>query len=265
MAVYSSGRTKTISPERTKIWVEPKPKPEQKVSVVYYLSRNGQLEHPHYIEVPLSIPQGLYLRDVIARLNSLRGQGMANMYFWSSKRSFKNGFVWQDLSENDFIYPCRGNEYILKGSQILEHSSIFRSYETALLSGAKSSVETSSSSEDSNSPATVKKKNHSWSSFSELNVYKIYKAVRGTDASTQTGDNRTQQRLNGKEVEDSNRNDITELSGEEVNLIGSADIRDQTVGNDRPSRRMKAPTSLIQLITCGSGRYKDCQLIKHKE
>ncbi|KAK4838039.1 hypothetical protein QYF36_010491 [Acer negundo] len=92
-------------------------------------------------------------------------------------RSFKNGFVWQDLSENDFIYPCCGNEYILKGSQILEHSSIFQSYETALSSGAKSSVETSSSSEDSNSPATVKKKNHSWSSFSELNVYKIHKAV----------------------------------------------------------------------------------------
>ena len=65
MAVYSRGRTKTISPERTKIWVEPKPKPGQKVSVVYYLSRNGQLEHPHYIEVPLSIPQGLYLRGKV--------------------------------------------------------------------------------------------------------------------------------------------------------------------------------------------------------
>ncbi|KAK2654700.1 hypothetical protein Ddye_014556 [Dipteronia dyeriana] len=73
---------------------------------------------------------------------------------------------------------------------------------------------------DSNSPTTVKKKNHSWSSFSELNVYKIYKAVRGADASTQTGDNRTQQRLNSNEVDDSNRNDITKLSGEEVNLIG---------------------------------------------
>ncbi|KAK2650935.1 hypothetical protein Ddye_018424 [Dipteronia dyeriana] len=124
MAVYSRGRTKTISPERTKIWVEPNPKPEQKVSIVYYLSRNGQFEHPHYIKVPLSISHGLYL------------------------------------------------------------------------------------------------------SVSLINVYKIYKAVRGADASTQTCDNRTQQRLNGNEVEDHNRNDITELSGEEVNLVGSADIRD---------------------------------------
>ncbi|TXG68239.1 hypothetical protein EZV62_003174 [Acer yangbiense] len=147
------------------------------------------------------------------------------------------------------------------GSQILELSSSFRSYETALSSGAKSSRE------DSNSLATVRNKNHSWNSLSDLNVFKIYKAVRGADASTQRGDNRTQQRLKVKEVEDSNRNDITDLSGEEVNRqpVGSADIRDQTVGNDRPSRRMKAPAPLIQLIACGSGRFKDCQLIKHKD
>ncbi|KAL5757305.1 hypothetical protein ACOSP7_019916 [Xanthoceras sorbifolium] len=265
MEVHSRGRTKTISPERTKIWVEPKPKTEQKVPVVYYLSRNGQLEHPHYTEVPLSSPQGLYLRDVIKRLNSLRGQDMASMYFWSSKRSYKNGFVWQDLSENDFIYPCHGNEYILKGSQILEHSSSFRSYTTALSSAAKSSFETGSSSEDSNSPPTVRQKNHPWSLFNELNRYKIYKAVKGTDASTQTDDIRPQRRLNRKEVEDSSRNDITELCIEDVKLVGSADVRDQTVGNDQPSRRIKAPTALKQLIACGSGRFKDCELIKLKD
>jgi hypothetical protein len=51
------------SPERNKIWFEPKSKAaEQKVPVVYYLSRNGQLEHPHFMEVPLSSPKGLYLR-----------------------------------------------------------------------------------------------------------------------------------------------------------------------------------------------------------
>lgn len=35
---------------------------EQKVPVIYYLSRNGQVEHPHFMEVPLSSPQGLYLK-----------------------------------------------------------------------------------------------------------------------------------------------------------------------------------------------------------
>lgn len=76
------------SPERTKVWAEPKPKPKtpRKVSVVYYLSRNGQLEHPHFMEVPLSSPHGLYLKDVINRLNALRGKGMATLYSWSAKR-----------------------------------------------------------------------------------------------------------------------------------------------------------------------------------
>lgn len=105
------------SPERTKVWVEPKSKAERKdvmVPVVYYLSRNGQLEHPHFMEVPLSSSDGLFLRgtppllflhmqfqsivltmrisklslfsDVMNRLNFLRGKGMATMYAWSSKR-----------------------------------------------------------------------------------------------------------------------------------------------------------------------------------
>ena len=103
------------------MWTEPN---RRKVSVVYYLSRNGQLEHPHFIEVPLFSSEGLFLRgsadsrislfllhflgdpngsygfhfffflsysssshsDVINRLNNLRGKGMASMYCWSAKR-----------------------------------------------------------------------------------------------------------------------------------------------------------------------------------
>lgn len=39
--------------------------PAKKVPVLYYLSRNGQLDHPHLIDVPLSSPHGLYLRGNI--------------------------------------------------------------------------------------------------------------------------------------------------------------------------------------------------------
>ena len=56
------------SPERTIVWTEPKvnkTSEKRSVPVVYYLSRNGQLEHPHFIEVPLSSPEGLYLRGKI--------------------------------------------------------------------------------------------------------------------------------------------------------------------------------------------------------
>jgi len=109
--------------------IGPPPRPPQRrqrparAAVVYYLSRNGHLEHPHFIEVALSCPDGLYLRgttdpllahasfswrfsfrfhgaervlccvavasvraDVIDRLDALRGKGMARMYSWASKR-----------------------------------------------------------------------------------------------------------------------------------------------------------------------------------
>lgn len=54
-----------VSPERAKVWTEKSPKYHQltrKVPVVYYICRNRQLEHPHFIEVLLSSRDGLYLR-----------------------------------------------------------------------------------------------------------------------------------------------------------------------------------------------------------
>lgn len=58
-------KDREISPERTKVWAEPnKLKTLRKVPVVYYLSRNGQLEQPHFMEVPLSSSEGLYLRGM---------------------------------------------------------------------------------------------------------------------------------------------------------------------------------------------------------
>lgn len=111
-----------LSPERAKVWTEKSPKYEQqqpnqndgKVPVVYYLCRNQQLEHPHFMEVTMSSPDGLYLRDVIQRFNVLRGKGMASSYSWSCKRSYKNRFVWHDLSEDDLILPARPTEYVSK-------------------------------------------------------------------------------------------------------------------------------------------------------
>lgn len=55
-----------LSPERAKVWTEKSPKYQQtrKVPVIYYLCRNRQLEHPHFMEVPLSSPEGLHLRGI---------------------------------------------------------------------------------------------------------------------------------------------------------------------------------------------------------
>jgi hypothetical protein len=72
----ASSRGRWASPERTVVWTEPPPKTSTarragaaalptKVAVVYYLSRNGQLDHPHFMEVALSSPQdGLCLRGM---------------------------------------------------------------------------------------------------------------------------------------------------------------------------------------------------------
>ncbi|KAG6779961.1 hypothetical protein POTOM_016366 [Populus tomentosa] len=215
-----------LSPERAKVWTERSPKYQQqnrKVAVVYYLCRNRQLEHPHFIEVPLASPDGLYLRDVIERLNVLRGRGMASLYSWSSKRSYKNGFVWHDLCEDDLILPAHGNEYVLKGSELFEESNSdhfapvgtikmqnlkllpqpasSRSQDDSSSASSLNGKETKHSQEDEISPrlqhpgssgvspeSTVGK-NSSWNGSLSLTEYKVYKSDGFANASTQTEEN----------------------------------------------------------------------------
>ncbi|XP_042422715.1 protein SOSEKI 2-like isoform X2 [Zingiber officinale] len=97
-------------------------RPVRRVQVIYYLSRNGQLEHPHYIELPYLPSRQLRLRDVTERLTLLRGKAMLSHFSWSCKRGYKNGYVWNDLTEDDVIYPADGVEYVLKGSEIIPDS-----------------------------------------------------------------------------------------------------------------------------------------------
>ncbi|XP_008776398.2 uncharacterized protein LOC103696515 [Phoenix dactylifera] len=211
MAVSSSGRgelseqwkKRETNPERTKVWAEPKPKTSgRKVSVVYYLARDGHLEPPHFMDVPLSSAEGLYLRDVINRLDILRGRGMAAMYSWSSKRSYKNGFVWHDLSEDDFIYPVHGQEYILKGSELphLGNPSNSQEFLAASSSNSEKPPEIPNSVRgDSNFPVSRRKKTSCNSrDQKEFTACKSEAApdptVKFSDASTQTDDPRHRRR-----------------------------------------------------------------------
>ncbi|XP_059432921.1 protein SOSEKI 2 [Corylus avellana] len=124
-----SRRARETSPDRVKVYMmqqqqqQQRVKPIKKVQVVYYLSRNGHLEHPHYMEVTHLPNQPLRLRDVMERLTVLRGKGMPSLYSWSCKRSYKSGYVWNDLAENDIIYPAEGAEFVLKGSELVEGCS----------------------------------------------------------------------------------------------------------------------------------------------
>ncbi|VVB11609.1 unnamed protein product [Arabis nemorensis] len=243
---------------------------ERKVPVVYYLCRkNGQLDHPHFIEVSLSSSHhGLYLRDVINRLNDLRGKGMACLYSWSTKRSYKNGFVWHDLSEDDLIFPVHGQEYVLKGSEILYLDS--------------------NSGKESDFPTVVtRRRNQSWSSID----YKVYRVSESTaestrelaaDASTQTDDLRRKKKPTTEKEEKPPVNEITELSREEMispppqdsdsspetlETLMNSDGRLILIPEDQESNRtveslssgkMRASAVLMHLISCGAMSFKKC-------
>ncbi|GMI88934.1 SOSEKI5 [Hibiscus trionum] len=311
MAVSSRDRTsdfgvvsrkwkdREISPGRHKIWIEPKScNAQRKASVVYYLSRNGKLQHPHFMEVPLSSNHGLYLKDVINRLNLLRGRGMASLYSWSCKRSYKNGFVWHDLAENDFIYPSNGREYVLKGSEILDHSINTQSLEVKSSSFRLTKPSAGQKSDnDCDSPSIIRRRNQSWSSI-DLHGYRVYKAESGSesarglaaDASTQTDDKRRRNPMVKQteieelqsESQELEQNLTSELNREEISPPPS-DSSPETLGSlmkadgrlrlcngggneDNSNRtaegsqsgRMKASSVLIQLISCGSISFRDC-------
>lgn len=307
MAVTSRGRTtatdmkfsnkwkleREVSPERTKVWTEPpaKHRPGRKAPVVYYLTRNGKLEQPHFMEVPLSSPEGLYLRDVINRFNLLRGKGMASMYSWSSKRSYKSGFVWHDLGEEDFIYPAHGNEYVLKGSELLEGSALITKsdqYSSSFKKPPSASVNSDSDCNFLNAPL---RKNQSWTA-ADFGDYKVYKADfsgeyisrAAADASTQTDEKRHRRRAvmeieeqkSEENCESHDRPSTEELSREEISPPPS-DSSPETlealmksggrvvlcpdehqIVENQPNVRFKASSVLMQLISCGSMSFKDC-------
>lgn len=183
--------------------------------------------------------------------------------------------MWQDLSENDLIYPSGGHEYVLKGTQMVEASLSFRSFETISTSSSKSSTEANNSSMDADSPATIKGRSQSFNSSD----YKFYRAKtceefagKATNASTQTEEKRRERikwekveecddarELGEHENENENENEgsfrfsSSSFGALEGSLKGyeSADIRNQRVENERPSGRIKASEVLMQFIRCG--------------
>lgn len=144
--------------------------------------------------------------------------------------------MWHDLTENDFIYPTQGQEYILKGSEILEHSSsIQRPFETASSRSLRPPEDIRKSDDDSDFPVitTTRRRNQSWSSI-DLNEYRVYKSESSgdssgklaADASTQTEEKRRRRRTGREEkdiqtsihgISDGNDNNHSvELSREEI-------------------------------------------------
>ncbi|CAN6442506.1 unnamed protein product [Victoria cruziana] len=262
-------KNRQVSPERTMVWVEPRAKQERKVPVVYYLCRNGQLEQPHFMEVPLSA-EGLYLRDVMNRLNLLRGKGIASMYSWSSKRSYRNGYVWHDLSENDFIYPIHGHEYVLKGSEIViplptaKAASVSNSFtepeqqqELPLEAASSSNTDRSGDS----GPASSRK-------IPDVTEYKVYKTefpaglyTKATDASTQTEDRKRNVRKKEGPLTVSVLEPVpTELNADEVSPPASTSSTSSgTDGKDM------LETETLETLMKADGRLRSLRVVEEED
>lgn len=200
------------------------------------------------------------------------------------------------MSEDDFIFPVQGQEYVLKGSEVLD---------SCLITNPRSLLETTSFRDprslksDKNPgddiPAVInRRRNQSWSSI-DLSEYKVYKATESSaestqrlaaDASTQTDDRRRRRKPAKEEIEEevktpaSYENQSTELSRDEIspppsdsspetleNLIkadGRLILRPNESSNDHrtveslSSGRMSASAVLMQLISCGTMSFKEC-------
>lgn len=180
-------------------------------------------------------------------------------------RVYKNGFVWHDLSEDDFIFPVHGQEYVLKGSQIIDLDN----------SGKESDFPT----------VATRRRNQSWSSIE----YKVYKASESSaestrklakDASTQTEDSRRRKKPEKEKEEEPSVNQITELNREDMisppqsdsspetlETLMKADGRLILIPEDEESNRtveslssgkMRASAVLMQLISCGAMSFNKC-------
>ncbi|RZS18621.1 hypothetical protein BHM03_00050938 [Ensete ventricosum] len=250
-----------------------------RAAVVYYLSRNGHLEHPHFMEVPLSSSSsGLYLRGVCVCVWEQMNIHLFGIYFAFLRfRSYRNGYVWQDLSEDDFIHPVHGNEYVLKGTELLHLNSSSSSCGSQQLSLSSS---TSSKCVQEDSAASFsRRKQATMSSFYKSNT-SAETTASSTDASTQTEEHNKQQRRapvaevkrreNSKSVTVAVKHVATELSRDEVSPPPSSSSPETLIKADgrcimavRPeekgwsvggcfSGRVKASAVLMHLISCGS-------------
>ncbi|KAI4333223.1 hypothetical protein L6164_018059 [Bauhinia variegata] len=112
----------------------------RRLHIIYFLSRMGRIEQPHLIRLHHQARTGVYLRDVKRWLGELRGTDMPDAFAWSYKRKYKNGYVWQDLLDDDLITPISDNEYVLKGSQIIPPQFVLDYAETESLGENKASI-----------------------------------------------------------------------------------------------------------------------------
>lgn len=198
-------------------------------------------------------------------------------YVWSIyrmltfSRSYKNGYVWHDLTNNDFIYPAVGNEYVLKGSELIDVSTD----ETPSFQ-SPTSTDSLKPKLNTNPRAVARRRNQSMSAIDLDRDYKVYKtdltrSRAGADASTQTYDVKgCKEEEEIQEVQSSTETSPppVESSPETLQtmlkthgplrLIGGGSTENGPSQLPLPGGRLRASSMLMQMISCGAVSFKDC-------
>nr|XP_018681744.1 PREDICTED: protein UPSTREAM OF FLC isoform X2 [Musa acuminata subsp. malaccensis] len=113
----------------------------RRVNVVYFLSRNGRVEHPHLLRIHRRRRDHVYLRDVKRWLSEFRGKDMADSFAWSYKRRYRGGYIWQDLMDDDPITPFADAEYVLKGSELATDPPVSTPSKQVMMPASTSAVD----------------------------------------------------------------------------------------------------------------------------
>jgi hypothetical protein len=195
-------------------------------------------------------------------------------------RSYRNGFVWHDLADDDYIHPVVGREYVLKGTERLHPVP-----PPALLDAAAASSSSSGSQETPTSSSSagweargrtahrMKSASACGAADAELGEYVAYKGEeRAADAATQTedggrghGHSHSQRRVLAPAAqEELSRAETTSpptasTSPETLEALIRADGR--VVAAVSGSGRARASSVLMQLISCGSVSVRDASVV----
>jgi hypothetical protein len=180
-------------------------------------------------------------------------------------RSYRNGFVWHDLTDDDYVHPVAGREYVLKGTERLNPPAM----QLPLLDAAAASSCSSGSQETATSSS-----NSGWEHGGQrkgAGEYRVYRtedrALAAADAATQTDDSYRgrssrghQRRAQDQEVlaREETSPPTASTSPETLETLIKADGRVVATvpGGGVGGSKARASSVLMQLISCGSVSVK---------
>ena len=182
--------------------------------------------------------------------------------------------MWHDLADDDYIHPVVGREYVLKGTERLHPAAppppLLDAAAASSSSSGSQETPTSTSSarwEARGGPAHRKKSASSCGAADELGEYVVYKGEeRAADAATQTEDDVGRGRGHPRRAKapaaqdelsraDTSSPPTASTSPETLEALIKADGR--VLAAVSGSGRARAPSVLMQLISCGSVSVQD--------